>query len=69
MNLVVIIVKMMIQNDNFMVKLYQMKRLIDWSDAIGQFRKETFMKNNIIQSEMDVKGSKINVVRVNGITY
>ena len=24
------------------------------------------MKNNIIQSEMDVKGSKINVVRVDG---
>ncbi len=27
------------------------------------------MKNNIIQSEMDVKGSKINVVRVNGYEY
>ena len=24
------------------------------------------MKNNIIQSEMDVKGNKINVVRVDG---
>ena len=27
------------------------------------------MKNNIIQSEMDVKGSKINVVRVDGYEY
>lgn len=27
------------------------------------------MKNNIIQSEMDVKGSKINVVRVNEYEY
>ena len=27
------------------------------------------MKNNIIKSEMDVKGSKINVVRVNGYEY
>ena len=27
------------------------------------------MKNNIIQSEMDVKGSKINVVRVGGYEY
>ncbi len=27
------------------------------------------MKNNIIKSEMDVKGSKINVVRVNGNEY
>ena len=34
MNLVVIIAKMMIQSDNFMVKLYQMKKLVDWSDTI-----------------------------------
>ena len=27
------------------------------------------MKNNIIQSEMDVKGNKINVVRVDGYEY
>ena len=27
------------------------------------------MKNNIIQSEMDVKGSKINVIRVDGYEY
>ena len=27
------------------------------------------MKNNIIQSEIDVKGSKINVVRVDGYEY
>ena len=33
------------------------------------FRKEQFMKNYIIQSELDVKGSKINVVRVNGYEY
>ena len=46
-----------------------MKKIIDWSDAIDQFRKEPLMKNNIIQSEMDVKGSKINVVRVNGYEY
>ena len=35
-----------------------MKKIIDWSDAIDQFRKEPLMKNNIIQSEMDVKGSR-----------
>ena len=46
-----------------------MKKIIDWSDAIDQFRKEPLMKNNIIQSEMDVKGSKINVVRVGGYEY
>lgn len=27
------------------------------------------MKNNIIQSEMDVKGSKINVVKIDGYEY
>jgi len=27
------------------------------------------MKNNVIQSEMDVKGSKISVVRVDGYEY
>ena len=27
------------------------------------------MKNNIIQSEMDVKGSRINVIRVDGYEY
>lgn len=27
------------------------------------------MKKNLIQSEMDVKGSKINVSRVNGYEY
>ena len=27
------------------------------------------MKNNIIQSEMDVKGRKINVIRVDGYEY
>ena len=46
-----------------------MKKLVDWSDTIDQFREEPLMKNNIIQSEMDVKGSKINVVRVNGYEY
>ena len=27
------------------------------------------MKNNIVQSDMNVKGSKINVVMVNGYEY
>ena len=34
-----------------------------------RFGKEKFMKNSIIQSKMDVKGSKINVIRVNGHEY
>ena len=39
MNLVVIMLKMMIQNDNFMVKLYQIRKFTNWSDASEEFKK------------------------------